>query len=333
MKSWGLVCLGALFALAGCGKPGVDPQGLPTFKVPPLDKDREKFLQTFPLIDEHDQEAPPFDPVTKKSPFGVLVHMPSSGYGKFCSLAHASPGVVTTNAHCVVQDPSIANYFVVYYDRQGEKRFSRVESFDYVGNVDADDIAILRISSDAKESWDTIGGKAVQSAAEVGKRIPVLHKVVLWSFNPIKGNHPELEKEYGPVGMRFTPRTCDASRSEPRLKGIITDEAGEVTRKVNIQANRGDLKLHWFVDHCNIRPIKGNSGSLFTEASDISRPLGVFHWVIPYDEVGMSKYHHFEYAGNDNVHHEISTEEARANDLFGVGTDFSYILGLRPGLL
>lgn len=330
MKSWGFVFLGVAFALAGCGKPGAQNSSLPTFEVPVLDADREDFLLSFPLLDEHEEEAAPRDPITQKSPFGVLIHMSTFGKGRFCSLAHVSPGIVTTNAHCVEHDSHPENYFVVFYNQQNWKKFTRVSAFEYVGNSNGDDIAVLRIPKDASDAWDTIGGKAVESQNEVSRLVPVLHKVVVWSFNPFSGNHPELAEKYRGPGMRFTPRHCNASRTEPRITGITLDEAGEVADKTRI-LSRARAKMHWFVDKCDRRPVQGNSGSLITSAQNISEAMGVFHWLIPYDSEGMKKFNYFDYAGNDNEEQVLSVDDLKKRDFFGVGTDFAYILGFKPG--
>jgi hypothetical protein len=333
MRAWGVVCLGVLFVLMGCGQAAnTTNTGLPTFDVPKLDEDRERMLTEFPVLDASEEEAPPIDPLTKRSPFGVLIYMPAAGKGTFCSTSHVSRGVIAANAHCVDSPSRPSDYFVVYYDKKGFKRFERVVEFQYVGDVNSDDIAILRIAGDAVDAWDNISSPATDTRAEIGHRPAISRNVTVWSFNPFKDNHPDLYLKYAGWGMRFTPRHCLASRTRPKLLGITTDEEGEEVRRIPIVSGASQEKMHYFVDNCDIRPVKGNSGSLITASNDITQKLGVFHWLVPAETTSMNDYNHFIYEGNDQMAQTLSWEDMKHRDFFGVGTDFGFLLAKRPGL-
>jgi hypothetical protein len=332
MGSWGLVSLGLAFVLAGCGSGGNQATGLPTFEVPKLDSEREQFLASFPLVNDSQEESAPVDPRTGRAPFGALIHMAAFGQGTFCSVAHVSPGKVTTNAHCVSRSSRPDEYFVVFYNNRNWKRYERVTGFVYVGSQESDDVAVLQIDPDAARSWDTVSGTPVNSRAEVGQPIPALRKATIWSFNPFKDNHPDLYAKYQGPGMRFTPKHCDASRTRPTLTGISEDEDGQELRRIRIVSGVSQEKIHWFVDACDKRPVHGNSGSLITAADDITQIFGAYHWNIPADRDRMSDYTKFEYRGNNDTAISLSWEDMKGRDFFGVGTDFNTLLGSHPGL-
>jgi hypothetical protein len=334
MRSWGLVSLGLAFVLAGCGTGGAGNMaaGLPTFEVPKLDSEREQFLASFPVVNDAEEESAPLDPRTNRAPFGVLIHMASFGQGTFCSVAHVSPGRVTTNAHCVSRSSAPHEYFVVFYNNRNWKRYERVTNFVYVGNQESDDVAVLQIDPDAARSWDTVSGATVNSSAEIGAPAPALHKATIWSFNPFKENHPALYQKYNGSGMRFTPKHCDASRTRPSLTGISADGEGAETGRIRIVSGVSQEKIHWFVDACDKRPVHGNSGSLITSVDDITQIYGAYHWNIPADRQKMSEYARFEYRGNNGTAVELNWADLKKRDFFGVGTDFNALLASHPGL-
>ncbi len=334
MKSWGLVC-GIVFlqlSVSGCGKGEKVLTGLPTFDVPVLDSEREEMLHHFPLLNDNEQESAPQDSRSGKSPFGALVYMPKSGKGAYCSVAHVSPGKVTTNAHCVDDDSDPGNYFLVFYNKRNWKRYERVISFEFVGKKDSLDVAVLNILPEVAANWDTVSGSPARTLQEVGKVNPTMHQVTLWSFNPFDKNHPELAEKYQRPGMRFTPKHCQASRTRPKLAGIVVDEQGTEVRKVPIVSSVSQEKMHWFVDACDKRPVQGNSGSLITDSQDTSKMMGVYHWNIPVEEKSMSGYGRFEYRGNDNVVSLLEWDDLVDRDFFGVGSDFAYLLSEKPAV-
>lgn len=332
MRSWGRVCIGVcFFFLTGCGneKGGT---GLPTFEVPELTMDQQAFLADFPLLDNYDQEAPPLDPITGRAPFGVLIHMPNSGLGSFCSSAHVSQGFVSTNAHCVDEDSQPGNYFVVFFNKQGVKRYERVVERTFVGNRRSNDVAVLRLQGVESHAWDTVGGAAVETRREVAQRPVQGRQVVMWSFNPFEGNHPKLFRKYARPGMRFTPRHCTSSRTRPKITALREAEDGEELNRIQIIASEAQESTHHFLDACDTRPVQGNSGSLITEAGSISRVMGLFHWIVPADVGTMDRFTSFVYQGNDNQPVRLDWEAMKQRDFFGVATDFSLLRGLVPGL-
>jgi len=246
-------------------------------------------------------------------------------------VAHVSPGKITTNAHCVEQDEKPENYFVVFYNKRNWKRFERVVKIDFIGDSRSLDLAVVRINPGVAKHWDTISGTPLESRGEVGRAIPVNHKVTVWTFNPIEGNHPDLAKKYG-YGMRFTPKHCNASRTRPRLTGFVADPTGGDERRVPIVSGVSQEKMHWFIDACDTKPVKGNSGSLITLAEDIKKTLGVYHWNIPADKASMGEFARFEYRGNDDQAQELEWTDMDTRDFFGVGSDFAYVLSKQAGL-
>ncbi len=333
MRSWGRVCVGVCFVfLTACGneKGG---KGLPTFEVPELGIDQQAFLADFPLLDDSEREAPPFDRASGRAPFGVLIHMPETGLGSFCSSAHISQGFVTTNAHCVDEDSQPGNYFVVFYNRDGAKRYERVVERTYVGNRRSNDVAVLRLQGVESHTWDTVGGAAVETRVDVAQRPVQGRQVTVWSFNPFEGNHPKLFRKYARPGMRFAPRHCASSRTRPKIIGIRESEDGEELGRTQIIAGEAQERAHHFIDACDSRPVRGNSGSLVTENGSLSRILGVFHWIVPADVSSMDRFDSFEYQGNDNQPVRLNWEDMKRRDFFGVATDFGLLRGLIPGMI
>jgi hypothetical protein len=165
--------------------------------------------------------------------------------------------------------------------------------------------------------------------AEINQTPRATHEVVVWTFNPLEGNHPDLAEKYQGPGMRFAPKHCLASRTVPSLVGW--QEEGD--RKIRIRTEKGNAALHWFLDECDFRLVHGNSGSLITEAKNISRALGTFHWTVPFDKQGLGIFRYFEYTGNRNRTGILSPDEMEKRDFYGVGTDFFRVLRLQPGWL
>ncbi len=337
MKAWGPLLLGVAFAVVGCGKASnQNTSEVPSFEVPQLESQREEFLNRFPVLNELEEEAPPKDPVTGKSPFGVLIWMPKAKEGEatkggYCSISHFSPGLILTNQHCVMEDKNPKNYFVVFYNKRGRKRFERIVRFEYEGNVEAQDVAVLRIHPDVVEHWDTTEGMAADTSADIGSRNPIDRKVTVWSFNPFEDNHPELVKKFHGPGMRFMPKHCDGSRTRPRLEGIGVKDDGEEFRMPIIHTPSKE-KMHWFIDSCDARPVKGNSGSLITDSKDIRKMYGTYHWNIPADQKAAAKFIGFEYRANSGQVQRLSWADLKDRDFYGVGTDLMYLLSLKPGL-
>ena len=331
MRFWGWVCLVLSFVAVGCGRsPDVNSSGVATFLVPKLDSDREEFLHRFPLLNDAEEMSAPRDPQTGKAPFGVLIHMPKLGEGMFCSVAHVSPGRVTANAHCIKKDSSPSEYFLVFYNKRNWKRFERIQAFVYIGDAESDDIAVLQVSQSVARNWDTIEGRVVRSQREIDQPVAQSHQVTLWSFNPFGGNHPELEQKYQGPGMRFMPKHCNASRTKPSVTGLAIDEMGVTVNKVKINHSKPQSQMHWFVDACDNRPVKGNSGSLITLRDDISRVVGAYHWNIPQSPEYRGQFNRFEYTGNDGALTVLGWEDFEKRDMFGVAIDFEYILGQHP---
>jgi hypothetical protein len=333
MRSWGRVCVGVcFFFLVACGNENRSGRGIPTFVVPELDVDRQAFLADFPLLDDSENEAPPRDPVSGRAPFGVLIHMPKLGLGSFCSLAHISQGFVSTNAHCVDYDSQPANYFAVFYNKDGLKRYERVVERTYVGDRKSNDVAVLRLQGVESHAWDTVGGVGVETRPEVSKKPVEGRQVVVWSFNPFEGNHSKLFRKFARPGMRFAPRRCTSSRTNPKITGIREAEGGEELGRMRIIASGVQESTHHFLDACDSRLVQGNSGSLITDGSSTSQILGVFHWVVPVDVESMGQFGSFEYQGNDNQAIRLSWEDLNHRDFFGVASDFGLLLAQIPGV-
>ncbi len=333
MRLWGWVSLAVLLAFTGCGRNTTEQTGgLPSFIVPKLDADKERLLHDFPLLNDQEEFAPPVDPVTGRAPFGVLVRMPKDGNGTYCSVAHVSPGRVTTNAHCVGKDTKPEEYFVIFYNKRGWKRYERVLDFVYVGSTESDDFAVIKVADDVGRNWETVAGRPKNTRAEVGKSSATPHAITLWSFNPFKGNHPELEAKFNGPGMRFTPKQCMGSRTLPQVYGIGQNPATGEQAKVRIVNPLSVERIHWFVDACDKRPVKGNSGSLITVAGDITQMLGAYHWNVPADPEKMAHFESFEYTGNNGELLKLSWDQMGLRDFYGVATDLSTVLSEHPGL-
>jgi hypothetical protein len=324
MRFWGLLLFVVPLSLTSCSTRGVQDG---TFDVPVLDKDRQAFLQNFPLLDERGEMRPPVVGSTQTWPLGALIYMPPSGRGGFCSVSHVSPGKVAANAHCVEQDRAPYNYFVAYYDRAGKKTYDRVKTIDYIGKSSSDDVAILAMTDTDERRWHVLNAKFIPTQRTVGAVPPAAMKVSIWAFNPTPENHPDLYIKYRLPGMKFEPRHCLVSRSAPQVIGIKGE--GESATRIPIQSSAREW-LHLFVDDCDKKMVHGNSGSLISEDSNSTRVLGVYHWIVQPDDRGYSS---IDYRGNAGVVRNRTLAEVAENGMFGVGTAFEAAFERKPSLL
>lgn len=328
MSRWGSVLVLGICLLSACSKNSARDNSTTSFDVPVLDADRQSFLANFPLLDINGDMRPPVVGNSREWPLGALIYMPPSGRGGFCSVSHVSSGKVAANAHCVMEDGRAYNYFVVYYDRNGRKAFDRVKTIDYQGNSETDDVAILSLTETGESRWHVINAKIVPTNQDAGLLPPVNEAVTIWSFNPTPENHPDLYAKYKGPGMKFEPKSCSVSRTAPRVFGVQKDALGNVVSRINIRT-RAQERLHLFVDACSKRMVKGNSGSLISEASNFQRVLGVYHWIVSVNE----RYSTVEYTGNNGQQLEFSPEHIDVSGIYGVGTAFEAAFANKPTLL
>jgi hypothetical protein len=268
----------------------------------------------------------------------VLIGIPDSGKGSFCSASHIDLGLVATNAHCVEQwrDLGPGRYYVVFYDPAGLKKWARVESFVYIGNAAADDIAILKIPTAAALQWQTAGKLAkvvplAQPTTDKPNPDPISFPIHIWAFDPFEPSHPDLAAKYqSSAGMIFKPRTCQMMRSKPILMGAKMPETG-TPQRAPIHSNKTNPALHFFVDSCDRMPVHGNSGSLVTIAEHFAEKVGVYHWGIGTRD-GKETFDYVEYTGTDGKTKYLH-DPAEWQDIFGVGYLFEHFQMKHPQVL
>lgn len=318
MQRWGILLhIGVCLISAACSLDSSRNSDITGFDVPRLDQDRQAFLRNFPLLDVNGQMKPPMVAATGKWPMGALIYLPPSGRGGFCSVSHIAPGKVAANAHCVEQDGRAYNYFVVFYDVKGQKTYDQVKAIEYQGSSSSDDLAVLSLSKTGEDRWHVLHAKIFPTQASAGAQPPIVEKVSIWAFNPTPG-----------PGMKFEPRSCSVSRTAPRVVGITKDVSGNETARVSIGSTAQE-RLHLFVDGCDEKMVKGNSGSLISASADYSRVLGVYHWIVMPDK----RYSTVEYTGNNGQPVNRLPDEISNNGMYGVGTAFEAAFANRPSLL
>lgn len=321
--------------LSGCGNAGekAGPR-VPEFPAP-APEDQTLFLEEFPLLDAQGNEAAPVHSDFAGHPVGALLGLPGKGQSiTFCSASHLESGYVLTNAHCVPnwQQMGPKRYFVVFYDNRGVKSFSALESFIYVGNTGADDVALLKIPAEAAAHWAQAGRAAKSVATAQATQAdpnpkPLSLAVHLWAFDPFTPSHPQLAQKYQNMpGMIFQPRDCQVSRTKPTLVGVKVTESGALDR-TQIRNTQANPILHFFIDSCNRAPVHGNSGSLVTTAGKFDEKIGVFHWMSGTRETQTFDY--IEYTGNDGQTRFIHDAKP-GTEFFGIGYLFDHFRIAHP---
>jgi hypothetical protein len=330
-----VLCVTALSFLTACGQTTSQKNPPSNFEVPDDPQARIRFLEQFPILNSDGQEAAPTHPDFEGYPLGVLIGMVKKNQGTSCSASHLDSGFVATNAHCVDQNLGPGKYFLIYFDKEGVKKWAPVESFVYVGKPDSDDVAVLKIPAENARQWHTAGKAArpipiAQATDAEPNPAPVTLPIHIWAFDPFKPAHPDLVQRHGAAGAFFQPRTCQMTRTKPTVVGIKILESGELER-TTIHNRNASPALHFFVDQCDRNPIHGNSGSLVTAAGKFGDKIGVYHWGIGTRE-GKEKYNYLEYTGS-NGRPKSLWDENRWQDIFGVGYLFEHFAAAHPQVL
>ena len=339
-----LLCLGSLLAFVGCSLDDFAPNSdQPSFEAPMDPADREALLEHFPLLDQAQNPAPAYEPTTHTAPFGVLVLMMKTD-GYYCSASHIVPGRVVTNAHCV-NHPGAApsDYSVVFYNHQGTEVHYQVQDFRYVGDTNADDIAVLDIADEAANEWDSAGDAQLPTdklIPDPPMSTPADHQefaVRLWSFDPFV-DRQDVEYDNGKfgiedeVGMIFSPRKCQGSRTLPTVQGVVLNGDGSINHVQTFPANQLNPRIHVFLDQCDRAPIRGNSGSLITDRDNFTAKVGVYHWAYSPTDTTKVNFNYYNYTGNDGTTHQLTLQQLKGGLFFGVGTVFESELLAHPAL-
>ncbi len=331
-------CLG-LSLLSACGRNESPKASSPSPQDFPTPVDVTPFLKQFPLLNAEAEEAASYHEDFEGFPLGALVGTPKGGNITLCSASHIDLGYVATNAHCVDRTIGAGRYYVIYFDLKGMKKFAKVESFVYIGNANADDVAILKIPPSAAKEWQT-AGKTIKLVTEVQPTpedpapAPLSFSVRIWAFDPFSPSHPKLSAHYQDrSGMIFQPRTCQMTRTKPLLVGTKVPEGAPIEH-TTIDTDHANSALHFFVDQCDRIPVHGNSGSLVTISDQFDKKIGVFHWGMhaPTEPGGKKKYDYIEYTGSDGRTRFLH-EMKDWNDIFGVGYLFEHFARAHPSVL
>lgn len=289
----------------------------------------------FVLLDESGNEAAAKTP-SGISPFGALVSVGERGGA--CTATHLGAGRVVTAAHCV---HSGMPHFVIFHNKEGKKVAFQTDKTLYVGD-DSFDIAVFAIPDEASAQWDAAGAevRALASVPDKGSDPDV--GVTAWSYTPL-ASVPEYASKYaGQMGMVFTPNRCLASRVKPSIE--LYRREGKKKKKLVGKfsfASSIDADRHAFLDGCQRKIVKGNSGSLVTFSNNFSHKLGILHCTIAetrqiWDELkekgltdrkGVELYLH----GVDDKLQRVSWD--RGAFLVGSASLFDVLQRLSPGAL
>ncbi len=329
--------------LSACGKsetPASAPGPLSKSVNYPVDTvKRDRMLEAFPVLNQEGNPLPYYDDDLTGYPIGVLIGFkPGSNETGLCTVSHLDSGYVATNAHCLENWDTLGPgwFHVLYFNPQGLKKHTRVESFVYVGSKESDDVAILKIPSEAAEEWQTAGKKTrdlplALPTAQTPNPKPIAYSVRIWAFDPLIPSHIDIaERNSSEAGMIFKPRTCQMTRTRPTLTGSKVPENGPI-ETFRISAGHANQNLHFFLDMCDRYPVHGNSGSLVTLAGLFEAKVGVFHWMSGAKE-GKEKYDWVEVSGSDGNSRFIH-EESYWHEIYGVGYLFQHFGSAHPNVL
>jgi len=320
------VCLALLTLVSACADPdlGIDRRMPIVEDVPIADKDA--YAEQFPIIDARSGELTIPRTPADTSPFGVLLGFVNRHQLEMCTISHWHGNELLTNAHCIESVSKPDAYYVIYYDRDRQRRYAMVTGFGYVGNVESDDVAVLTISPEDAVRWDALDATVLSSRDSIDAGLGRGNfPVTVWSFDPLSA-HPELDGSFhGRQGGVFEPKNCTGFRTEPRLN--LVDQDG---RSQPYPATTVDVRRHVLFDNCDHEPIPGNSGSWISAAGDPARGYGVFHWIITLrDQPIVRTFRTFEYTGSNG---RLRSTPAVDNFAFYfVGTDLEAVLGEHPG--
>jgi V8-like Glu-specific endopeptidase len=314
-----------LCSLSACGGGGgkQNPNsnwGPPVFDISDV-TDRAGFLTGLPVYNfATGALGPPIEPSSNTAPFGILIGFvtdPSSGSSvvTYCSTSHISPGKLITNAHCVADSNDPTNYFVVFFNQSGQQTYTRIQQFLFVGNTGSYDVALLRISSQAASTWDTVNGTAENDSSQINQQWR--ESMAVWGFDPIKDNYPQLAGYNGTnAGMVFRPKGCFGTRSHLEVTGYNGPDGTH-----QFWTDRVQPTMHISMDSCTAELLHGNSGSLITNYSNFKATIGVFHWgMMPSKPFDYSAY---TYTGT-NFQQQVLFPSSDM-EFYEVGTAFDYL--------
>lgn len=322
-----LIAIALSAILVGACGTGLDTDAdLPRFDVPE-EANRAQFLRDFVLLDPEGREAPHFDASTGKAPFGALVYMPLKSSGKkgsYCTLSHLREGEVVTNAHCVEDDSDPANYFVVFYTRTGIKKAYRIGNFISVGDSDAQDYAVLRISNRAAREFDVMDPEVVDTTGIVQVRPAAVQRVSIWSYDPLYNHVADFNRYNQHAGMKAKRSDCNMSRTLGELTAVNNNTGGQY----RIGLSQVNPQQHLVIDGCSQKLISGNSGSIITTQGSSARAFGVYHWAMGVGQDTLESYPCVSYTGNTGNSFTCPNvdEDEGMYRVFGVGTSLFEVL-------
>jgi hypothetical protein len=321
-----------ILILVRCGQ-GTQEQNQSSEKIPETTEKTKKILNNFPVLDPNGKLQSPRALIGGSNPLGVLLFIPGNDQGMgVCSLSHWGHGLVVTNAHCIESDYRPWNYYVIFYDKDDNRRYERVKKIHFLGKTGVIDIAVLKISEEASTHWDSVSTPIFDTTADIGKGPESNRKITLWSFDPLVGNHPKLQEVYK-TGVMLRPKTCLASRKEPILKGHRPDENGE-DQEISVGGQPETEKRHFFTDGCiEGKPVHGNSGSLITLQGDFTKPLAVFHSVSYAPDQYVLPNGYWEYTNLLGNSLRFSPSKSKPIELNGLASDLFYFVTNYPGVL
>ena len=292
----------ALVIFVGCGKGDNIPAGACLGNI---SAENRQFIDQFALYsDLNGTVGPAVEPSTGKAPFGALIAFLGDGTVSYCTATHMTSRNVLTAAHCVEDTADVNSYALVHYDQSGQRATSQIYGF-WKGSSKSLDSAVLRVCPGNRDQWDTAGNNVRTESGRFTARV--------WSYDPIKNYSNLLSQNGGHAGMAFNPKTCNASRTVPRVKGVMPGKPLQ-----DIKSSQVDVSEHIIMDNCNL--IQGNSGSLITDAANFDAKVGDYHWGVgpslPSDTSALndpsSNYTSYWYLGNSgswlNIVPTASTE-------------------------
>lgn len=300
----------ALFFLGACQKNAIEvaPQRP---QVPPIDpQTRIQILENAVIVDETGVENPVQIEGSGLRPFGLLYELPGQpSSGAVCTVTHYRNGIILTAAHCVDDYPKIPahDFYVVYYNKFGNKAYAPIQSIIYLGTSAQIDMAVLKVAQPVAESWDTLDGNLKQyEPDEVGSTHPHVHSIRLWTIDPFD-HYPNIEKMYaGRQGGVFMPRDCLGSRTAPQLLYKQPDEL-PIPKYLGATARidyRMSANENLFMDHCSLPIVRGNSGALISERDNPQ----LVHAIVSRSSENFSTINRY-YVGNKGLEREFDIKE------------------------
>jgi hypothetical protein len=290
--------------LSGCG--GLSSTNItqaPSFYLPPS-TDRVQFLQSFVLLDQNGQVAPPVMPGVNGTPAGVMLGFMDNGDVVFCTVMHIIYGVVPTAKHCTDESSNPANYYLLFFNNNQQLEYTTIQGFGLQGNTNSYDATVMYLPQVAADAWTPLNGQVVALNGPT--------PVTIWAYDPVSSGGSI-------IGMQWDVRQAEAAI------GLMPTAVAEPSNQP-IQISGINPQFNFIVDHFVNNPVQGNSGATVTVASAPQALVGDFTWK---NVIDASQDQAISYMGTlgQQMLPDLQDPNPQQFMIFGVGSAYQFDVG------